>query len=417
MNDHRGVWRAVVVSWVVVIAWLTLRSAPDQAARVAALPWYCISCGDSGSADIILNILLFAPLGLAARALGVRFGHMLMMVVPFTLGIELTQGLFLVGRDASLGDVLSNTTGAAIAWWSFRALTRMIRPTRSEGRRGAVAVLAILAAMFVATGIAFAPVGPGDGPWVGQVLHHWPNHDPFPGTIAGVTLNGVDVPNDPLRVTPQITDGPDLVINLTRTGDSSPVRAASLVRVVDADHTIRVAVSQIGSALVLEVALRGARWRFHAPAWRFDRIMDIPLRRPARFEFIWTRHGAQLIRTGPDATMNRTVTISAALDLGWIFVHPFTDTIGRRAWWWTVLWLGWWWGWLGWLSGAAGWRTVAVAGLASAGLLTIASIATGVAVGGIELAAAPVALLVAAAGAERLRGGAPALRRRTSSIN
>jgi hypothetical protein len=145
--------------------------------------------------------------------------------------------------------------------------------------------------------------------------------------------------------------------------------------------------------------------------------MDIPLRRPARFEFIWTRHGAQLIRTGPDATMNRTVTISAALDLGWIFVHPFTDTIGRRAWWWTVLWLGWWWGWLGWLSGAAGWRTVAVAGLASAGLLTIASIATGVAVGGIELAAAPVALLVAAAGAERLRGGAPALRRRTSSIN
>jgi hypothetical protein len=396
-------WRVVALLWIAVIGWLTLRPAPDQAARVAALHWYCISCGDSGTADIILNILLFIPLGLAARALGLRFSRMLAVVLPLTVMIEVTQGLFLAGRDASLGDVLTNTAGAALAWWCFPAMSRLGRPTAAEGRRHAAIVLGCIAAVFLVSGVAFSPVPADDGPWVGQILHRWANHDPFPGTISGVNLNGITVPNDPLGSMPSVTDRIDLTIAASRTSDTLPTRSASLVRVVDANSRSRVSVSEIGSALVVEVALRGARWGFHAPSWRFDRMMEIPLGAPVRFDLAWSRTGVRLSRIGQASSITRTAEITPALDIGWAFIHPFVDTIDHRAVWWSVLWIGWWWGWLGWTSGAAGWRSAAIAGFASAVIVALAAALTGVAAGGLELLAAPTALVLGAAAALGLR--------------
>ncbi|HEY4099453.1 MAG TPA: VanZ family protein [Gemmatimonadales bacterium] len=403
MNRRETAWRVVAMAWLAVIGWLTLRPAPDQAARVAALHWYCISCGDSGSADIVLNILLFIPLGLAARALRIRCSRLLAVVVPLTVMIEVTQGLFLVGRDASLGDVLTNTTGAALAWWLYPAMSRLGGQSATEGRRHAAAVLGCIAAVFLISGVAFSPVPADDGPWVGQILYRWAGHDPFPGTIQRASVNGTTIPNDPLDSMPRVTDRINLTIEAARTSDTLPARSASLVRVVDADHRTRVSVSEISSALVLEVALRGARWGFHAPSWRFDRMMDIPLGTPVQFDFAWSRAGVRLNRIGLPAGVTRAETITPTLDVGWAFVHPFVDTIDPRAIWWSILWIGWWWGWLGWTSGAAGWRFTAAAGFASAVIVALAAAITGVAAGGVELFAAPAALIIGATAVSRLR--------------
>src|SRR5579862_6439631 len=113
-SSARAGWRAFGVIWLLVVAWCTLRSAPSQAAEVQQLRWYCIVCGDSGGADILLNVLLFLPLGLTARALGWRLRNTILLLMTLSIAIEVTQGTLLVGRDASLGDVCSNTAGSLL---------------------------------------------------------------------------------------------------------------------------------------------------------------------------------------------------------------------------------------------------------------------------------------------------------------
>src|SRR4051812_28611679 len=106
----------VGAAWVGVIGWLTLRSAPSQAATVALSPWYCVACGSEGVADLLLNVVLFLPLGIAAFFAGWRLTAAAAIAFAISVAIELTQGIALVGRDASLGDVITNTIGGSAGW-------------------------------------------------------------------------------------------------------------------------------------------------------------------------------------------------------------------------------------------------------------------------------------------------------------
>lgn len=111
--------RPLLAGWLLVVAVLTLRNDPAAAARVAETPWSCILCGDAGGTDFVLNLLLFLPFGLLARAAGWRLGRLALCALALTIAIEVTQGTLLVGRDAALGDVVANTAGAMVGWWLF----------------------------------------------------------------------------------------------------------------------------------------------------------------------------------------------------------------------------------------------------------------------------------------------------------
>ena len=167
--------------WLMVILWLTLRSAPDQAMRVAELPWYCVLCGEAGIADFLLNLALFAPLGVAARALQLPRWRVFAVAVVLTIAIETTQWFLLVGRDGSLGDVLANSGGAVLGWLLYPQLVQLGRPPRAFARAGIGAVLGLSTATWFATGFGLQPSLSEATPWVGQIQHHWPGHDAFPG--------------------------------------------------------------------------------------------------------------------------------------------------------------------------------------------------------------------------------------------
>ena len=76
----------------------------------------------------MLNIFLFLPFGLLARHARWPLLRTVLVFGLFSLGIEVTQGTLLVGRDASLGDVLSNTLGAGIGWLFWPGLLAAARP-------------------------------------------------------------------------------------------------------------------------------------------------------------------------------------------------------------------------------------------------------------------------------------------------
>lgn len=85
--------------------------------------------------DIFLNVVVFVPLGLGAA---LRFGRRRMALTVagalcLSLAIEVSQALEAAGRFASVTDVVTNTTGAAVGF----ALGRVLRgPATAEDGAG-----------------------------------------------------------------------------------------------------------------------------------------------------------------------------------------------------------------------------------------------------------------------------------------
>jgi VanZ family protein len=65
--------------------------------------------------DVFLNLLLFAPLGAGLRLAGWRWRSVVAAAALVSFTVELLQFTVVTGRDASLSDLVTNTTGAAVA--------------------------------------------------------------------------------------------------------------------------------------------------------------------------------------------------------------------------------------------------------------------------------------------------------------
>jgi len=145
---------ALVACLVVAAAWLALRAAGPRYARTAHEllvmlsvvtilvltlrpgtvdrdpSWQLMPFGDLlaalpdpglirlALADIVTNILLFAPLGasIALRWPALPTRRVVKSAAAFSIAIELTQGLLAAGRTAQSTDVLMNTLGAWLGW-------------------------------------------------------------------------------------------------------------------------------------------------------------------------------------------------------------------------------------------------------------------------------------------------------------
>lgn len=122
----------------------------------------CVLCGFDALADAVRNVILFVPLGLA---LGLATGEIkrpFVFALAFSACIELSQQ-WIPGRDPSIGDVITNATGALIG------LT-MIRRDRAWIRRSgwwALGAGVFAAAAFVVGGWLLQPIYP-PGVYYGQ---------------------------------------------------------------------------------------------------------------------------------------------------------------------------------------------------------------------------------------------------------
>jgi hypothetical protein len=390
-----------------LVLWLTLRSAPGQAMRVADLPWYCVLCGQGGVADILLNVLLFAPLGIAARALQLPRWRVFAVAVALTIAIETTQWFLLVGRDGSLGDVLANSTGAVLGWLAYSPLCRLARPTRALARHGTWTVFTVTAVVWFGTGFGLQPSLSDATPWVGQIQHRWPEHDAFPGRIERVDINGVAVPNDPIASPVPPHDTVALRIALERSDAPLPRRPASMVRIVDADGHPQVSITESGADVVTELQLRASRWGFHTPEWMYRGAMMIPLRQRSQVTARWTRARVEL--TTADSAGEHAMMQSHPLSiaLGWVFIHPFVTVVGSNVHFWNYIWLASWLGLLGWFSGVLGWRATGFAALAQLLVLVVAASVTGAPWHSDELLVAMVACGLTATVARRRSAATP----------
>src|SRR5687767_11690599 len=112
------------------IVFATLRPSPPPA---TPLPMFCLVCGDLGGVDVVLNVILFIPLGAALVWSGMRWHRAALVCVAVSLGIESLQFTIVSGRDASLGDLLTNSVGGWLGAGLMRHWTVWLLP----GKRAA----------------------------------------------------------------------------------------------------------------------------------------------------------------------------------------------------------------------------------------------------------------------------------------
>ena len=164
----------------------------------------CVWCGGRASADIILNVLLFIPLGAALTAWLKGNLRPTLTALAITIGIELAQ-IAIPGRDPNLDDVLANSLGAILGIVLGRTANVWLNPrTRA---RPFIALAALLVPLGMLTGGAwlFAPSfqqGLYYGQWTADLGYlEW-----YRGQVVDAYIDNIRVPSRRLRRTDEVRE-------------------------------------------------------------------------------------------------------------------------------------------------------------------------------------------------------------------
>jgi hypothetical protein len=254
---------------VVVGAILAVTLFPVMGEETRPLRW-CAGCGERGVAHVLLNIILFMPLGALLTLAGVpRSWNWLSGAVMSTL-IEGAQ-LFIPGRDSSVDDVLTNTTGtilgslvavAVLAW-----LRGLVRPPAAAMLAPAGAVLLAVAA----SGLLFQPSFPRDIDYYGQWTPDLGHFELYRGRVLRAELSSAALPSLRLADTPRVRgwllSGAPLHVQAVA---GPPVtRLAPVFSVYDGAQREILLLGLDRSDLVLRLRTQGYAWGFDQPDLRF----------------------------------------------------------------------------------------------------------------------------------------------------
>lgn len=270
----------------------------------------CLICGTRGSADALVNLLLYLPLGAALMINGRAGGRAVALAGILSAGIEFLQ-IFIPGRDPSLGDVFFNTGGAAVGQVTAHFLARWANAdARTAARLSAAAAVTALG-VFALTGWLLRPALPV------SAFRAWytadrPDLEFYHGRVLSTTLGAVpfgtaDVPN-PGEVRRLLLTGAPLRI-LAVAGPR--VRALGPLFVIEnrwGDEIFLLGPDR--DDLVLRYRTRATALRLDQPDLRLrDAFAGVAAGDTLRIE-VWRAHGAYCL------AVNRAQTCGLGFPLG-----------------------------------------------------------------------------------------------------
>ena len=273
-----------------VVCWLTL--TPASGADVGGGRRLCVLCGDRGTADLLENLLLFAPLGAALRLTGLPLRFVIAISVALASGIEVGQ-LFIPGRWATLRDLLSNGAGA----WAGAACAPAVVQWRSRPQ-SVPAVnwrLLIPAAAFPTAAVLLgawlmAPSLTTDD-WFGQWTPRFAYVTPYSGELSAVTIGPSQIPHGMLPNSNEIRESLRENRSLTIEGTlgTPPPRLSAIFAITDGAFRTNVFVGAEKTDLMWRVRRRADALHLDAPTLRFEGFFDerVP---GERFQLTLTRN-------------------------------------------------------------------------------------------------------------------------------
>jgi VanZ family protein len=248
---------------LVAIAVATLRPLPGQ----PSVLWLsCLACGAHGVADMLLNVMLFMPLGAALAVCGVKVSRATLWGALLAASIEVAQ-LYIPGRNLSLGDVVANTAGTAVGAALMHTARVWLVPARHASRLSHGAALTA-AALCVLTGVLLTPAFPISryyGQWTPNLAHlQW-----YRGRVRAATLSGLRIPPgplpDPQRVRALLLSDSGFVLHVRAVAGPRPSGLAPLFAIYDNRRREMLLVGPDGGDLVFRIRTRAAAARLDHP--------------------------------------------------------------------------------------------------------------------------------------------------------
>jgi hypothetical protein len=304
-------------------------------------------CGSEGTADFVLNIALFMPLGVGLWLAGVRPAAAWAVSAAVTVSVEGLQYALIAGRDASLGDLVANALGGGAGYVLATNWRAILRPDLHLARRLLLGSSGMVAAILGLSAWALRPSLPS-GTWYGQWAISGPEEEWFDGMVVRAELGAEPLTHwrlqdsrerrerlkgQPIRLWAKIVSGRP---------QEAPLRIIS----VAVDSARFIALSAAGGDLRFGVQVRGRDLRLRSPTFRLAGALPERAGVPAEVEgSVWQGTVSVGARHEGEARQNFRPT---ALD-GWMLLLPWDvrggpQTLALRLAWGLCLFgpLGWW---------------------------------------------------------------------------
>ena len=263
---------ATLIASLACIALITLTPAAES----APLPFWCLKCGARAGVDVLLNILMFAPIGAALGLLRVRARWAFVLIVCATVTIEALQYAVIVGRFASARDIIANTAGGMIAWRIVLARRSVMFPPPARALAFSVVAALVWLMSQLFTAWAMNVMAP-PGPWWAQIkLHDLGFPEYFRGTVVRSSLGTVAIRySDQLEeaevVRAQLIAGAPMSAVVT---GARPTAGAAPILLLAADDRLSevAALAQTGTGAFFRVRTRAAVIGLRNPSLRLDDV-------------------------------------------------------------------------------------------------------------------------------------------------
>ena len=342
MVSRKKMGAAVAVLMVLFIGVATLLPTRAPIPRRVASP--CVGwCDDTRVADLVLNILLFVPLGFAGRLAGIRSRTVVLAGTAFSLCIELLQWRAIAGRDASVVDLFSNSLGTAVGALLAANVALLIRPgCRAAARLVLAATLVWCAALF-AGAWAVRPA-PTSKPFWGQRTPQLSEPLPYGGEVVTARVNGEDLPSNRLvhddAIRESIRRGV-LHLDVQMRPDRLTRLSSTIVRIADEEQREILRLSQRrGGDLVFSMRLNVTRLRLRTPSVTLTSAFGSVPAAPRSEAVVSVDVRGGLVRLSSTREAGtRQVQLAMSPALAWTFFVPWNYSLGPSGLVFTWLWL------------------------------------------------------------------------------
>jgi glycopeptide antibiotics resistance protein len=328
---------AIVVLSLAAIAWLTLR--PAHASSAAIDSFLCVVCGGNAGVDILLNTLLFAPLGVGLTLYGLSLGQAVLICLALSLSIETAQAFIVRGRAATLIDILTNTFGGAIGALSARTAPTWLAPSRTTAARLASVWAVTWLLVQIVSSYTVSPSLPGSQ-YYGQTAHKMGGRAGFQGEVTSARIGDVPIPDgafaDSRSIRQLLLNGAPIVAVL-RVAEATPY-FAPIVRLADDKEREIASISEQGDQLVFSIRTGASNLRLRGPAFGMPGVFIAPRPRAnstdsaAETVSLSARFMEGIVhlvaRTG---STQRELNITPRAALAWSVLVPFHGLVGNSG--------------------------------------------------------------------------------------
>lgn len=312
----------------------TLRPTSGLAPRFGP---FCVACGELGGTDVVLNVLLFLPLGVGLGLLGARRRTAIGGMVAATLIIELLQ-VFIPGRDASLGDVLANSLGGALGFFLATHRETLVRPSPRFERFMLTTWGMVWLAVTSISAFALVP-SPTRSQYYGLIARDLGTNLPaFPGTVLHpridtITITDWEVPDHAIGELLARPEG--TTVRATLVPAACPTGTiAGILQIADAKQREIVLLGQAGADLVFRVRTGASVLRLRPMYYTLTDVFGDTQCRvsgdPIRVEAAYSREKI-VLRASDDQRPSLSTSISATVTDGWRLFTPGQTFVRANA--------------------------------------------------------------------------------------